>query len=897
MRPELLTMQAFGPYKDLTTIDFTKLDDHGIYLLTGPTGAGKTMIFDAIMYALYQTGSGEYRNKEDTFRNRNVPIDVKPFVRLTFSVLNKRYTIERTLRYKAKKDNKNLTDVKVYLKDESNNQLYTNLKEVNDKIIEIIGVDKNQFVQICMIAQGEFKKILNAKTQDRILIFRKLFNSEKYNELQDAILDDYLGLRRKHDDLTLSLYSVLQNVEIDDRDELLSKYLLSDKVDELLNKQIAKDRIKVDSDSEKAKLIDKQLVDIDISINKALQLKKDQEEINKQKLLINDLNNQRMQVNEELNKFNSNDELIVSIDEQINKINNDLNAYKQLDDLNKKLNSINISIDNTSKKLNKLNDDKQLNDKEIMKLEKIIDDNSDIEAKSLKHSQLLKEWMQQKDVYQKYISDKKILDNDELLLNNKQGIFQDKYNIYLANKALYDKEYDRFLCNQAGILAKDLKDGEACPVCGSTSHVRLAKILDDVYSYEKLDELKKIVEVQSNECLQLSRDIASISAKMKMAKETLDSIVVSDIDEINSNIKSLNALLLADKKNNDKYKDALNKLPLLKENGDKLNGLINDNSHMLVKLISDKDNVGVYYQDIKSKLSYDCLDSANKMLNKLKEQKKQILDNIRSLQEKIIGIDNSISASKAIISTLQSKLADSKVFDIDKLNASKNELNKLKSELNNEIKNTYSILDKNIKILNNIKPIYLDINANEDKLQLISKINDTINGRSGKESGKIKLETYVQMKFLDEILIKCNLRLMAMTNDQYSLCRHKEADNRQSQTGLDIDVIDHYNNSIRPVSSLSGGESFKASMALALGLSDEIQASSKIKLETLFIDEGFGTLDDESLEAMMNILADLSNSNKLIGIISHVEQLKQRIDKQIVVSKDSHGNSKVKMVI
>ena len=897
MRPELLTMQAFGPYKDLTTIDFTKLDDHGIYLLTGPTGAGKTMIFDAIMYALYQTGSGEYRNKEDTFRNRNVPIDVKPFVRLTFSVLNKRYTIERTLRYKAKKDNKNLTDVKVYLKDESNNQLYTNLKEVNDKIIEIIGVDKNQFVQICMIAQGEFKKILNAKTQDRILIFRKLFNSEKYNELQDAILDDYLGLRRKHDDLTLSLYSVLQNVEIDDRDELLSKYLVFDKVSELLNKQIAKDRIKVDSDSEKAKLIDKQLVDIDISINKALQLKKDQEEINKQKLLVNDLNNQRIIVSEKLNKLISDDELISKIDDQINKINNDLNAYKQLDDLNKKLNSINISIDNTSKKLNKLNDDKQLNDKEIMKLEKIIDDNSDIEAKSLKHSQLLKEWMQQKDVYQKYISDKKILNEDELLLNNKQGIFQDKYNIYLANKALYDKEYDRFLCNQAGILAKDLKDGEACPVCGSTSHVRLAKILDDVYSYEKLDELKKIVEVQSNECLQLSRDIASISAKMKMAKETLDSIVVSDIDEINSNIKSLNALLLADKKNNDKYQDALNKLPLLKENGDKLNGLINDNSHMLVKLISDKDNVGVYYQDIKSKLSYDCLDSANKMLNKLKEQKKQILDNIRSLQEKIIGIDNSISASKAIISTLQSKLADSKVFDIDKLNASKNELNKLKSELNNEIKNTYSILDKNIKILNNIKPIYLDINANEDKLQLISKINDTINGRSGKESGKIKLETYVQMKFLDEILIKCNLRLMAMTNDQYSLCRHKEADNRQSQTGLDIDVIDHYNNSIRPVSSLSGGESFKASMALALGLSDEIQASSKIKLETLFIDEGFGTLDDESLEAMMNILADLSNSNKLIGIISHVEQLKQRIDKQIVVSKDSHGNSKVKMVI
>lgn len=884
MKPEILTMQAFGPYATITTIDFTKLNNSGIYLLTGATGSGKTMIFDAIMYALYQTGSGEYRSKEETFRNRNVPIDIKPFVRLTFSVKDKRYTIERTLRYKAKKDNKNLTDVKVYLKDENNNQIYTNLKEVNDKIIEIIGVDKNQFVQICMIAQGEFKKILNAKTQDRILIFRKLFNSEKYDELQDAILNDYLNTKRKHDDLTLALYSMLSNVELNNKEELLNKYLIYDVVEKILSDQINNDKLTIQNDSEKLKEVDKQISETDILINNALQQQKDLQKINEQNNLIKSLTIKKDENKLLLMKYQNNSDEITIIDNEINKINNDLQKYEKLNILAAKLKTSEENIKTKQIQLNKLLDDKKVNDDIINNLEKIINDHHDIKTTLLHHTQALKEALE----YQKAL---KLLSDNENKLLLKQNEFKNKHEDYLKHKNLYDIEYNKFLCNQAGILASNLAENEACPVCGSTVHVKLAKMLDDVYNYEMLDQLKKDVENKSNECLKLSQIIASISATIDNIKNNLKEV------KDQNNIDDLKKLIEKDNKCLKLYEDAYNRLPLVKANNDKIISLINDTKQILVRLDSDKLNIINSYDEIKHDLKYDDLNMAKKVLIKLENDKNNILNNIKTLEESINTINNQISSSKAIIATLQNKITTNSTNDINSLKQAKNKLNEEKNKLNENIKNTYSILDKNQKILANVKPIYQNIKENEEKLQLITKINDTINARSSNENGKVKLETYVQMKYLDEILQHSNNRLLAMTNNQYSLVRHKEVDNKQSQIGLDLDVIDHYNNKIRPVSSLSGGESFKASMALALGLSDEIQTSSKIRLDTLFIDEGFGTLDDESLEAMMNILAQLSDFHKLIGIISHVDQLKQRIDKQIIVTKDNKGNSSIKMIV
>jgi exonuclease SbcC len=209
----------------------------------------------------------------------------------------------------------------------------------------------------------------------------------------------------------------------------------------------------------------------------------------------------------------------------------------------------------------------------------------------------------------------------------------------------------------------------------------------------------------------------------------------------------------------------------------------------------------------------------------------------------------------------------------------------------------YARIQNNRSILEKIQETSRNLVKKEERFGMLKALNDTANGRQN-EKGKIMLETYVQMAYFERILHKANVRFETMTGGQYTLIRKKDAENNRSQSGLDLEVIDHYNGSIRSVKTLSGGESFKASLALALGMSDEIQASSGgVRLDTMFVDEGFGSLDEESLQQALKVLAELSEGNRLVGIISHVTELKKKIDKQVVVSKDKLGCSSAKIMI
>ena len=215
------------------------------------------------------------------------------------------------------------------------------------------------------------------------------------------------------------------------------------------------------------------------------------------------------------------------------------------------------------------------------------------------------------------------------------------------------------------------------------------------------------------------------------------------------------------------------------------------------------------------------------------------------------------------------------------------------------IKRVHSNYSTNKTHLENIKVKADNLIDTEKKYTWLNALSNTANGQiKGKDKDKIMLETYIQMNYFDRIIARANTRLMIMTDGQYDLVRRKEALNHQGQSGLDLDVIDHYNGTHRSVKSLSGGESFKASLALALGLADEIQSSAGgIKLDTMFIDEGFGSLDEESLNAAMKALNSLADGNRLVGIISHVQELKQKIDKQIIVRKDKSGGSRAEIIV
>ena len=226
-------------------------------------------------------------------------------------------------------------------------------------------------------------------------------------------------------------------------------------------------------------------------------------------------------------------------------------------------------------------------------------------------------------------------------------------------------------------------------------------------------------------------------------------------------------------------------------------------------------------------------------------------------------------------------------------------LKEREKQLNERIENLASRMDMNNAALSNIAKKQSDMAAVEETYRSVNALAETANGNlrgSGKD--KIKLETFVQMTYFDRILRRANIRLMTMTDGQYDLKRAETAADNRGQTGLDLNVIDHYNGTERSVRTLSGGETFLASLCLALGLSDEIRSSAGgIRIDTMFIDEGFGSLDEESLRQAMKALNDLAEGSRLVGIISHVADLKEKIEKQIVVTKEKTGGSRVEIII
>ena len=256
-----------------------------------------------------------------------------------------------------------------------------------------------------------------------------------------------------------------------------------------------------------------------------------------------------------------------------------------------------------------------------------------------------------------------------------------------------------------------------------------------------------------------------------------------------------------------------------------------------------------------------------------------------------------LASLKSAKEEILKRIGDGAAIGLEKERESKNQLEAEKSELDETSKTIFSRINANKLSYSNISARLSEIKVTEEKHSCVKALSDTANGTiQGRE--KIALETYIQMNYFDRIISLANTRFMIMSGGQYELKRRKEAGNKQSQSGLELDVIDHYNGTERSVRTLSGGESFKASLSLALGLSDEIQSSAGgIRLDTMFVDEGFGSLDEESLAAAMKALSSLAEGNRLVGIISHVNELKTRIDKQIVVTKEKSGGSKINIVL
>ena len=318
-------------------------------------------------------------------------------------------------------------------------------------------------------------------------------------------------------------------------------------------------------------------------------------------------------------------------------------------------------------------------------------------------------------------------------------------------------------------------------------------------------------------------------------------------------------------------------------------------------LVSERDKANAEEQAVKvrGKLEFPEKAEAEQKIKELDKQKKEIDKNLNAAQKAFQDCSQSVEAAKTKKKTLEKQIAGNKEADMEELVQARQEVSGAKKELQKQMEEIRIRYENNLKIRNAIDKQSAKLLELERNWTQVREISDTVNGKiKGGSKEKIKFETYIQTNYFDRIIARANTRFMVMSGGQYELKRQTDTDDRKSQSGLELNVIDHYNGSERSVKTLSGGESFKASLSLALGLSDEIQASAGgIQLDTMFVDEGFGSLDEESLEQAMKALNGLTEGNRLVGIISHVQELKARIDKQIVVTKEKSGGSRVELKI
>ena len=920
MRPIKLTVSAFGPYAGKTEFDFDKLGTGGLYLITGDTGAGKTTIFDAITYALYGDPSGNNR-EVSMFRSKYADINTPTFVRLTFNYKGKEYTIERNPEYeRAAQRGSGLTKqtagVELILPD---GKPLTKTKEVDNAINNIIGINREQFCQIAMIAQGDFLKLLISPTKERIEIFRHIFKTKLYSDLQDRLKSELSVLNNDCSKIKQSISQYIAGINCSDS-SLLSLDVTKAKkgdlpTDEcilLIEKLIAEDTLTEEKADNSITEIEKQLDILKINIERGEEFVKAKQAFEQNKAEILKLTEEKSSLTNALEEENKK----TSVQEELTKASATIQAqlpdYDELDQKESKLKGNALNIEKNKAALTKTLKDIEDLQAEIERLteeakalqksgeQKILFENQKtIHLESLsKLEALLKSMEELKKVSANYKEAKKIFEEKKLMASELDASFRVKYNLYLDS--------------QAGLLAENLVDDMPCPVCGSLSHPKKAIKPTQVPKKDELDILQSKVSKANDDANTVSQKVGNLKGVLDEKKDTTvnsikellgaiemnnaTDITKDKISEIKTNIKELEENIEIATKNSSR-KDAIeNKLPQLRTKKDELQNSIVDINNTISTLESENKSLNSRIIDLKEKLVFDSKLEASKEIQKNEAQilkiKKDIDLATKSLKECSENLASAVARNDVLLKQMEGKQ------EVD-LEAEKIKLNELESnriQLRKNKESIHSRIVNNKSNCNNIKLKSSELIDIEKKYTWVKALSDTANGNiTGKD--KIMLETYIQMHYFDRIISRANTRLMIMTGGQYDLIRREEALSKVGQSGLDLDVIDHYNGTTRSVKSLSGGESFKASLALALGLSDEIQSSAGgIQLDTMFIDEGFGSLDEDSLAQAMNALASLASSNKLIGIISHVGELKQKIGKQIIVKKDKTGGSRAEII-
>ena len=904
MRPLKLTISAFGPYAGECVLELESLGTGGLYLITGDTGAGKTTIFDAICYALYGKASGGARDNSDLFRSKYAASETPTFVELEFACHGQRYTVRRNPGYlrPAKRGStmvEQKPDAELHLPDGA---VITKEKQVTARITEILGVGKEHFSSIAMIAQGDFQQLLLAKTEDRVKIFRKIFDTDKYKVLQDrlgietrAAEQRWRELRASQDQYTAMLRTA---------EETDVRGLPMDEVRRILEEALAADETMLQGLNGQIGVLEARSADLAALTERARNQQKHRtllvemrqsEGRGAQQLAMAEeaLENCRLLVPETRTLTNE-----VAALEAVQPRYGELKALaKTQGDDNIRLAILRGAVQKHESDLKKAAKQQKLAAEELEELKGVpllLAENGRVQEKLTQRQAELTALQKQDALYRTACGKTEQAQREYLAAAQTAADAQQKHQTL----------YRAFLDAQAGILASALTEGVPCPVCGAVEHPAPAPLADHAPTQElvdaaqsRADAARKQAETASARAGRLEGERAQQVQALKDAQEKL--LGSEPLDAAMDNCRRALASAQADGKalamQEQRRRELESSLPGLEKQIQTLSERHTADAQTAAALEATIQARREQITAAREALPYPEEDALLREIAFRKRRRMELEKAILTAQENHRKVEGQLTALRGRIEATQTALDAQKLIDFD---AANEELTRVSTELA-ALRQTGNAASGRLSVNRQVKAglerTAGELTELEEKLRWLEPLAKTANGSlSGKE--RLMLETFVQTTYFDRIIACANTRLLRMTDGQYELIRHTEAADGRKLTGLELDVIDHYNGSARSVRTLSGGESFKASLSLALGLSEMIQRQSGgIRFDTMFVDEGFGSLDEESLRQAITTLTNLSGTDRLVGIISHVAELKERIDKQILVTKTRDGYSTAKI--
>lgn len=932
MRPLRLTLSAFGPYAAQTTLDLEKLGKGGLYLITGDTGAGKTTIFDAITYALYDHSSSGIR-EGSMLRCKYADDKTPTFVELEFEVHGVRYTVRRNPEYqrpKARGEGMTTEKADATLTYPDDRPPVTKAKDVTAAVQEIIGLDYNQFSQIVLIAQGQFTKLLNASTEERSRIFRKLFRTQRYAQLQERLQAEASALNQQRTAQNAKLDSLLGGLQFspEDPDAEALRALCAQTVPEtalaLLDALTARQAAALEEAGTALQATEAQLDTVQQQLGAAAQAQRLAQQLAARQAELAAAKPALDAARAEAGRHAGDATQLDALTAQVTQAQSALAAYDALDTLCRQQTEARDAARLAAAQAHKRRTQLDSLNAALAAAETELAALADADTRLLALQNRSTQLTQRGEALAKL--EQRLADCQRQAKAAHKA--QENYRAAAAAqdeaRARRDALERAFLDAQAGLLAEGLTEGAPCPVCGSTHHPARALLPHTAPTQAQVEAARQAAAEADRQAQNASAAAQSALATANEAKTSLRrdaetllperfttpegtvpltfALMTNVLAEENTALQAAQtdckaqcrqaeadcrrkAQLEADRQAKTRQRPTLEQAAA---EADRSAAAQNASADALEGQIAER----------RAALPYSRRADAQAALDKLEADRSTLRTGMDTAQRKLKQAEQTVAAAEAAVEALTAQQTAAQkelpARSAEELTAQQTALTAARESLRSREKQLSAQLLPNRKTAAQYRAAAEARQALESRWQWVSALAATAGGTLTSKQ-KIKLEAYIQMNYLDRILRYANTRLMQMTAGQYELERIG-AENQRSQSGLDLGVIDHYNGTRRSVKTLSGGESFKASLALALGLSDEVQSSAGgIRLDTLFLDEGFGSLDEESLELAIRVLSGLTEGDRLVGIISHVGALKDRIDRQVVVHKARTGGSTVEL--